>query len=387
MTLDELTTPLTRAEVEAEIYAALAAEGVSTTSWLPGAVMRTIITAIAIILSAFSHLTAAIARSGFLARSEGAWLTLVARHVYGVERIAGTFASGTVILNNAAGGIFNLDAGDLIVRHGVSGKTYRSTEALSLGSGETGVVIAVEAMESGSDSTASPNTIDAFETPLIGVTVNNPTAIVGLDEESDEALRIRCRAKLGSLSPAGPPDAYQFAVLSATTSEGAPAGATRVALQADGTGGVDVYVATASGPLTGSLGDASTPLGAVSSAVQGMVPFAITARVSNAPVVEVDVEYSLWVRASVGRTVDELRQSIATRISHYLGTMPIGGLSRPGLPNRVFREGLEAVIAEEVGALNVIDLEVTAPGLGVSLAANAAPVLRGTTTGTIEIGG
>ena len=61
--LAELTTPLTADEVEAALYAALAARGAKTTAWKPGAVVRTIIAGVAIVLAAFSSLVAAIVSS------------------------------------------------------------------------------------------------------------------------------------------------------------------------------------------------------------------------------------------------------------------------------------------------------------------------------------
>jgi hypothetical protein len=91
--LDELTTPLTTDQVKARIYATLASVGVSTTSWKPGAVVRTMIAACAIVMAALSELTANIARSGFLELAEDKWLALVAHHVYGVDKVYATFAA------------------------------------------------------------------------------------------------------------------------------------------------------------------------------------------------------------------------------------------------------------------------------------------------------
>ena len=77
--LDDLTTPLTVDECKAAIYATIEARGTSTTAWEPGAVARTIIAGVSIVLAAMSVLIALIAKSGFLSLSEGDWLTVVAR--------------------------------------------------------------------------------------------------------------------------------------------------------------------------------------------------------------------------------------------------------------------------------------------------------------------
>ena len=87
VSIDDLTTPVTRDEAKASIYDAMGTVGVSTTAWRPGAVVRTMVAAIAILFAACTSLMAKIAKSGFLEFAVGTWLTLVARHVYGVERL------------------------------------------------------------------------------------------------------------------------------------------------------------------------------------------------------------------------------------------------------------------------------------------------------------
>ena len=132
-TLAELVTPLTREQVEDSIYAAIAARGTSTTTWKPGGVARTIITAVSIVLAAFSSLQAMIANSGFLDLAEQDWLTLLARYVYGVTRDPGSFATGNITANNTGGGVYSGDAGDLIAVNTTTGKSYRNTAAFSIG--------------------------------------------------------------------------------------------------------------------------------------------------------------------------------------------------------------------------------------------------------------
>ena len=90
LSLDTLTTPLTVAEIKAAIYDTIASEGVATTGWKPGAVVRTVIAGVAIVLAAMSSLIALVAKSGFLELSEGDWLTIVAEKIYGTTRSDGT---------------------------------------------------------------------------------------------------------------------------------------------------------------------------------------------------------------------------------------------------------------------------------------------------------
>lgn len=383
-TLAELTTPLTRAEVEEAIYTAIFNRGVETTSWKPGAIARAIITAVAAVLAVFSALVAAIASGGFLLLAAGDWLEVKARHDYGVEKITGTFAAGDVLLTNSGGGVYNVAIGDLVVRHETSGKTYRNTAAFTLNASSTATV-PVQAIELGSDSSAVPDTITEFETPLAGVTVTNPAALVGLDQESDTQLQDRCLAKLGELSENGPSDAYASIALSATTTNGEPAGVTRVTTVPDGAGGVDVYVATATGAVTGTVGDPSTPLGAVDEAIQTqVVPLAVTATVQSATALTIAVTYEVWVRASIGLTESEVQTLIENAITAFLASQPVGGSRKVAGGGFVFLEALGAAITDAVGTAYLIDLAVAAPASDTAVSATQAPV-AGTLTSTVNL--
>jgi len=384
-TLEELTTPLTKDEVSESIFDSLEALGVKTSSWKPGAVARTIIAGVAIVLAAFSTLQALIAKNGFLELSEGDWLTVVARQVYDVERTVGTFAAGVLTLDNSTGSVHTPGIGDVIALNMSTGKTYRNTEAFSIGAFETGVLVDFEAIEIGSPSTSAANDIDALETVLLGVTVDNAAAFVGLDAENDEALKARARAKTGTLSPNGPADAYSFLALSATTDDGQPAGVTRVTEVPDGEGNVIVYVATASGTITGSIGDTTTPLGAVDESIQTKaVPLAVTATTTAAVAKDIPVTYEVWLRATIGLTVPEIDALIDTAILSFMATQPIGGSRKVPGGGFVFTDAIKAAITAAVGTAVLIDLDLAAPAADVAIAANEAPVTT-TITPTINL--
>lgn len=384
-TLEELTTPLTREEIEQAIYDAIEAIGVKTTSWKPGAVARTIIAATALVLSAFSQLQQSIAESGFLDLAEADWLTIVAREVYGVERNTGTFAAGTLTLDNTAGGVFAPGIGDVIALNTTTGKTYRNTEAFALAAFETGKVVAFEAIELGADSTAAPADIDALETVLLGVTVTNPAAFVGQDAETDAELRERALAKTATLSPNGPSDAYRFVALSATTDDGAPAGVTRTNVIADGEGNVTLYVADGSGSLTGSIGDTTTPLGAVDEAIQTqVVPLAVTATVTPATPHVQAVTYEVWANATIGVTAAALEDAINLALTNYLAELPIGGLAKTfGGGGAIYTDALRTVIGDTVGD-SLIDLDLIFPVVDFALGDDDAPV-AGALTATVNL--
>lgn len=390
MTLDELTTPLTPAEVREAIYAAIAARGGDPTTWKAGAPTRSMIAGLAIVISAMSRLAAAVAKSGFLELAEGDWLDVVAQYVYGVERDQGTFAAGPVTIDNAGGGVYAFDPGDLIVINSTTGKGYRNTAAVSIGALETGVSVAVEAIELGSESTSLVGEVDDFETPQPGLSVSNAAALIGTDAEDDEALRAKCRAKTGTLSPNGPRDAYFYVATNATKDDGTSAGVTRVRTVADGVGGVDVYVANDSGSLDGSIGDTSTALGAVDDAIQRQVaPLAITATTTPATPVAIAVTYELWVRDTSGLSDAEIQARVGDALALFMSQQPIGGSVLPGEPTgRVYRTAIEAAID---GAMREIDADpefllrrsVTLPAGDTDLAIDEAPTLD-TVTPTIH---
>ncbi len=381
--LSELTTPLTRLEIETAIYDALAALGVTTTSWKPGAVARTIVTGVAIVLSAFSGLQALIAESGFLELAEGDWLVLVAKFVYDVTKNTGTFAVGSVTLDNTGGGLHAVAIGDLVVLNSTTGKTYRNTAAFILDPLETGEIVPVQAEEIGTDSNAAAGQIDTLQTVLLGVTVTNPTALVGTDPETDTELRERCLAKTGVLSPNGPSDAYRFLALSATKDDGTTVNVTRVTTTPDGEGNVSVVVGSATGPVTGTIGDTSTDLGAADEAIQTQaVPLAVTATTTSAEALGIPISYSIWLKSTIGLTASEVTTLIESALATYVSGLPIGGLRKVPGGGFIFIDALEGVIAEAVGTTHLIDLEITAPAADQSAAADEAPVL-GVVTPTI----
>jgi uncharacterized phage protein gp47/JayE len=382
-TLAELTTPLTRADVETAIYAAIAARGGKVTSWKPGGVARSIIYGLAIVVSGLSNLSALIAKSGFLELSEGDWLTLVALYVYGVERDGGTFATGIVVVDNAGGGVYAGGPDELVFTSATNGKNYRNTEAYSIGAMATGVAIAVQAVELGADSTASPGEIDAFATPLLGLTCTNPGALVGRDREEDPALRSRCYAKTGALSPNGPRDAYSYVVRTAVRpSDNSSIGVTRVRTLADGAGGVAVYVADADGPVSGP--DLAILQGLVEQLCE---PQAVDATVINATAVSVPVTYELWVRDS-GRSEASIQAAVEERLTEFFAAQPIGGvkLEETDPAGKVFVSALQTVIGAVVSGpeRREVRVEVTLPAGDVTLDVDEAPVLGAITVTAIH---
>jgi hypothetical protein len=376
--VDDLTTPLTRVQVQASIYQALAALGVRTTNWKPGAVVRTMIVGVSIVLASLSKLQADIARSGFLETSAGKWLTLVARYVYGIERGAATFATGPITLTNTAGGVYSYDADDLTFRNPDTGKTYTNTEPVALGAvgSETAVVtVAIRAIEAGSNSSAAAGAITSFVTPLLGVTCSNPAALVSFDEETDPQLRLHCTEQLGALSPFGPWDAYGAAIRNATYADGTRLGVTRIRITKDGYGNVTTYLATDNGGATGDADDPTTQLGVANDAVQrNAEPLSVTAHVVAATSVTIAVTYELWMYNTSGRTPIQVQAMIETALEAFFAAQPIGGnVLVSGSPGLVYVDAIRAAIANVLP--QIFHVVVSAPLGDVTLAVNEVPTL------------
>lgn len=386
--IDDLTTPLTTDEVKTSIYNVLAALGVSTTNWKPGAVVRTIIAAVAIIIAAASQLTAKVARSGFLDTAEGNWLTLLAFYVYGVTRIPATSATGDVLLTNAGGGIYVFGVGDLQLRSSVSGKTYTNTSAGTLGASST-LTLSFQADEVGEDSTAFVGEIDTLVAPLTGVTCANAAVLVGTDEESDPALRSRCRARLGALSPNGPADAYDYIAKSATRVDGTNIGITQTRTVPDGVGGLDCYVVNAGGAVTGTVGDTSTDLGAVDDELQRKcVPLGITLRTQSGTALAFPVTYEIWLYNTLGLSESQIEDYVQDALEEWFENRPLGGDYPSGPPGSLFKSGIEAAIgAARTPAgvsLNIFRVSITAPASDTVLAASQKATLGAVTATAIH---
>lgn len=396
--IDQLTTPLTLEECRAATYGVLGAIGVNTTTWKPGAVLRTVITGFCLCLSALSRLQASIVKLGFAALSTGDWLVLCAYYQFGVSKLIASFATGTITVNNTGGGSYGpLNPGDFVVSSAVSGKQYSNTQVFSIGSLQTGIAVIVRAIEAGSGSTASAGDISNVVSNLDGVQCTNTAAIIGSDDEQDPALQLRCSEKLGSLSPNGPRDAYAYVARSAgrdanglpilitPSTPGTSLGINRVNPVPDGVGGIDMYVATATGAVTGVVEDLTTDLGAVDDLLQRKAaPLACTLTTHSAIAISVPVTYEIWLYQT-SLTDTQIMQSIADALALFMPARPIGGDKVAGV-GAVWLSGLETTIGSAQAApgqsLGIFRCDMS--GSNTLIASNQVPVLGAITAVAIN---
>jgi hypothetical protein len=384
--LATLTKPLTPAEVEANVYAGIATLGISTTDWKTGGPTRTTITLFAIVIAACTQLIALIAGNGFLSTSRGPWLEVLARENYNVEKGVGTFAEGAISATNASGFAYAGGAGDLVVRNPTTNKTYASTGAWAIGPLAVGVSIPVQATEIGAASTSSGGAVTALVTALSGVTITNPTAIVGSDPPSDPTLRQECLDKTASLSPNGAPGAYRFVATTAKRVDGSSIGVTRVRTIPDGIFGIDAYYADGTGTVSGP------DLARIDELEQTqVVPEGVTLRSHAATPKVVSPTWQLWIRNTSGLSSPEIKTIVDAALVAYLANVIIGGETLNGtvVPGKVFITALEGVISRAVdvaigntGPTLTVRVVVTVPGVDVVVAFNEATVM-GVSTGVV----
>lgn len=339
----ELVSALTVTDVRGSLYKILARLKVNTTNWAPGDPTRTMLAASSMMFAALSEFQRDIAASGFLEYARGPWLRMIARYVYDVEPTDATFATGEIVLTNQGGGLYSGGAGDLVVRNAVTGKAYRNVASYELGSGiGNTLTLTVVALEAGSKSNANTGDIHEFVTTLNRVTVTNPTALIGRDDESPAELRAKCREKLGALSPFGPWDAYSYAARQARLPSGASTGVNRTMITRDGYGHVYVTVATPTGALF------SVPaIEAIDAAIAVTAePLGVTAIVQSASPVGITIAYEAWVYNTSGLTVADMRALISDALWTFVSTHPIGGakLADGAVVGYVFNEAITATI-------------------------------------------
>ena len=376
-----LTTLLYQATKEAIYETALAVGdtvGLLTTSWHPGDPTRSEYHVLSEELATVEEIVVKYIASGFLDYATGDWLTLLAWQAFRVERTEATYATTTVTLTNGGGELFeDIEAGDLTFKNTLTDQTYTNTSGGTLASGPgTTLDVTVIADEAGSDSSAAATEIDDLVTGLLQVTCSNATAATGIDEESDAALRLRCVAKLGSLSPNGPRDAYNY--VATTPALTGTTGITRSRTEGDSaTGQVSVYLAGPSGAISGA--DRTLAEAAIT---EWALPLCITPTVASATNEVVLITYELWLYEAVSKTEAEVITAIDAALAATFATRQIGGDVITTPPGALHVSLLESII-RGVYPDHAFKVEVTIPAADVSLLISEVATL-GARTPTIN---
>jgi phage-related baseplate assembly protein len=368
-----LYTPKTKEEVLAVILQAATAVGLPVTAYQAGSVGREFLEICAAAIANFTETSTEAAAGGLLGYSERDWLTLLAYELYEVTREEATFGTCTERLTNTSSSSYTIAAGDMRFYNNRTGKSYTCTTAGTLTPGDvtpTTLDLTIQSDEAGSDSNAAIGEIDGVLTPLFGVTATNTDILVGNDEETDAALRVRCTESLAKASPNGPVDAYNYFAKTATrTSDGSAIGVTRTNVT-QGNGTIFVYVADAGGPID------AADVADVNMAIQlNCVPTGFTAVVENATAVTVNVGATVYLTRTSTLSVAELTTLIEERLEAYFANAQIGGYQAGG--GFIFTSAIIGEIYQ--CSTDIVRVVLTTPGADVELESDEVGVLGSVT--------
>lgn len=373
MSLQDLIVSKTRDEMLEEELTVAVEEGLQTTTWQSGSIIRTLMVIMAAMFSMFSKIIIEPIKGGFGDLvSSMAWAKIWAKENYDVDIVEAEPATGFIVIVNASAHEYPLDAGDLIVAHITKGKLYRNDEDIVIEALSTSDPIAITAQEIGTGSNAGPGVITFVVGPSMdGVTVSNPLPVLGADEEKVGALVIRSRSKLAALSPLGPKDAYNYVVKTPEfCATGTPI--TRASTFVDPiTGDISVYVATATGAPSG--GDITICQAAVEKWAE---PWGDNATVYAASEVVVPVTYQVWIPRNL--TVAQIETAIADALSDFFAATDIGGLIISPYTGKIYKDSLQVVNSKaKIGdnLIGVVRCVIQAPSADVSLDKNEVAVL------------
>jgi phage-related baseplate assembly protein len=331
--------------------------GLPVTTWRTGDPTRTMLRADADAFETLDAVRAELAKSAFLETAEGDWLTLLAQDVFGIPREVASFATSSVTLANAAGGLYELAPGGLILKNSTTGTTYSNQATVTVNPLAPSTVVSVVAQEAGASGSAGVDDIDTIVSPtMTGVTVTASGAAVGSDAQTDAGLREQCLATLGSLSPAGPADAYEYVARNSTLT--GIDGVSRATASGDNaTGTVTVYVATTTAALD------SPSVAAIQAAVEKWAtPLAIDATVQSGTPQTINVNLTLTPARP------EMQDVVEAAIAAYFTAIEFGGTIAPD----AIQSAVRVAIVAAGSSVSIVNC--TLPAL-TTLGASDFPVL------------
>ena len=347
-TYAELITIKDADTIFTEILARLTTAGFPVTAWQAGGVARTLVDVDAETLAELYDLLVDIGKAWSLDDAEGDWLTLHAYSRFDLTRIAATFAKHSVRLSTVASGAgpYSITAGQLVVTN-ANGIRFRSTNSATETVPAAGSVdITVQAETAGVGGNTVPSSV---VTPALAGVVFSWQSVVtaARDEETDAALRQRCRDRWATLATGFTREAIRYYATNATLVDGTSAGCTRVGFATPaGDGSYIVYVAGASGALGG------TPLARVQVALDAVKPITDTPVVTNAT--EVTITFAGTIRFYSGYNTGANQIAAAAALTAYVNALPLGDTSDPPIVDEAGAKA--AVYAALPGKVRDIDL-------------------------------
>lgn len=357
LSLSAMLQPVTRQQALDTLLGFLTDLGFRTTSWQPGSVQRTLVTACAWLYAGGTTAIRNLARGGYPGTAEGDWLDYVGNGWFQDTRIDAVATEGlvTLVADGTAGShSWGVDELVLSDTEDGSGNVYRVAEAGAIVSNETRT-FTFRAVVPGSSaniaSTLSGRTMYLL-TPLAGVTakiVSDPTSetwitVSGTDRESDARYRARMLARWGTLTYGSGDLAYRRWAL-----EAAPT-VTRVSvIQGVDERAVRVICATAAGATPGPT------LTTIANYIEdGRRPINDLVTVESANPLNFAVTAAPVIRRGA-TTSGVIEQALAD----YFELLPIGG--RRVYPSTIGQVLLEDLIETILGIDGVLRARVSYP--------------------------
>jgi hypothetical protein len=207
-TFEELLRPVTAPEARAFLRELV----ITSPAQIPAEVLDTPTTPEAAIVYALGEAEAGrstdrafFARSAARSTATAEYLRVISAESFSLPPKTTTFGTTDITLDNASSSFYGpFDAGQFITRNSVTKALYANAAPIAgIPGGTTGLVFGVIALVAGTGSNALPNEITELETPLAGVTVTNPAALIAQDQEEPAQLNGRIDAKIGSLGEPG----------------------------------------------------------------------------------------------------------------------------------------------------------------------------------------
>lgn len=376
--LQSLLKAVTTDEARTKLIEIATALGFNATSWQSGSPQRTMIEIDAECYAAASFGVADIASGGYNDLAEGTWLHLLADSHYDNQVHDAVATEGTVVMANTSGIDYTIAAYDnVIFRSSHNGATFRNITGGTLLDGGT-LAVTVRADVPGAAGNVPVGTVQELTSPLPGVTANNPAisgsdtwiTLDGADVESDVQLRQRNRSKWATLG-IGAGMSYEYHARAATPS------VKRVKLDDTnprGTGTLDLYLASDSGPVSGSVVTVVDDY--LRGVTDGIDRVATTADLLVLPAVAnaFSLVISIYILKNYDTTAnrDAIENASTGLVATYFKELPIGGtpLSEGGAG----AVRISALVGSIVGKISGVQNVTTSLSGDYALAFNAVAV-------------
>src|SRR5690349_1565403 len=340
------------------------------TAWQADSVVREVIYINSQIAANFSVvMQEGVAAGGFLTYASGGWLTLCAYEIFDTERIESTSATGKIGLTNSEATPYAFSPGDVRVLNETNGKTYTNQTGGTVPAFGSLLTTDFVADEPGTGSNLVETDTLSLVTTVTGIAPVFVENLIGANEETDPALKVRAREANAKASPNGPADAYNYYAKTTERPDGSAVGVTRTN-KIEGNCTVTLYLADADGALT------SLDRGYVFDNVnENVVPTGFTLIIPDPTCTELSVPVTLVLTPNPDSSTPQAttEANILAAIVAYYATIPIGGAKSQSFQG-VYLSTLIQLIRNAAGEA-VLNVTMPLPTADVPMLSGQIPVL------------